>query len=87
MEPIIVTSPSLLKQIVREAIKEEQATTYKPEILGEKLTRREAAKFLGCSYQTMANYLSKGILKPRGHGRKQFYIKQDLIDFLNQTEK
>lgn len=32
----------------------------------------------------MSNYVKRGLLKPRGHGRKQFYLKPDLIEFFNR---
>ncbi len=81
---LIVVNPDQLKKIVREAVKEGRNNPNTEIEFGERLTRREAAKFLDVSYQTMYNYAKTGDLKPRGHGRKQFYLKTDLIDFFNK---
>lgn len=70
------------KQLLQEIFEIEKPVSNENEF-SERLTRREAAKFLDCSYQTMYNYSREGVLMPMGHGRKQFYLKSDLIEFLN----
>jgi hypothetical protein len=51
----------------------------------EKINRRDAAKFLSVSYQTMYNWTKSGIIKEHGRGRKKFYLRQELIDALKSN--
>jgi hypothetical protein len=53
---------------------------------GERLTRRQAAKFLDVSYQSIDNYVKRGLVKPRGIGKKQFYLKSELIEVLKNIK-
>lgn len=81
---VFITDKDELKRTIKEVLLEAQnLSTNKENEFSERLTRREAAKFLGCSYQTMYNYSREGVLMPRGHGRKQFYLKSELIEFFN----
>lgn len=84
MEAIVVTTPEQLKKLFREVLNEAQKANEKTQDFSERLTRFEAAKFLEVTPQTMSNYVKRGLLKPRGHGRKQFYLKPDLIEFFNR---
>ncbi|HDR50863.1 MAG TPA: DNA-binding protein, partial [Mariniphaga anaerophila] len=49
---------------------------------GERLTRRQAAKFLDISYQTMYNWTREGIVKEHGAGKKKFYLKGELLEVI-----
>lgn len=53
---------------------------------GERLTRRQAAKFLDISYQTMYNWTRDGIVKEHGAGKKKFYLKRELMEVINNSK-
>ncbi|NQU88184.1 MAG: helix-turn-helix domain-containing protein [Mariniphaga sp.] len=81
---IYITSKEDLKESIREVLKESSGET--PEInLLDRLTRRQASKFLGVSYQTMHNWTKAGILKEHGTGGKKFYLRKELIEALKNN--
>ena len=82
---IIITTKKELKEILLEIFKE--TTTVDPEDLKmeEKMDWRNAAKFLGVSYQTMYNWTKSGVLKEIGHGRKKFYLRHNLIEAMKNN--
>lgn len=84
MEAIVVTTTEQLKKLLREVLNEAPKGNEKTEDFSERLTRFEAAKYLKVTPQTMSNYVKKGLLKPRGYGRKQFYLEPDLNEFLKR---
>ncbi len=45
----------------------------------ERLTRSEAAEFLGVSYVTLTQWIKKGLVKERGIGKKKYHLKSDLL--------
>lgn len=51
----------------------------------DKMIRRQAAKFLGVSYQTMCNWTKSGIVKEHGQGRKKFYMRSELIEAMKNN--
>ncbi|MBN2893260.1 MAG: helix-turn-helix domain-containing protein [Bacteroidales bacterium] len=53
----------------------------------DRLTRREASKFLGCSYQTIYNYLKQGLLREHGIQKKKFFLRSELIEFITNNDK
>ncbi len=78
-----------LKEGFREIIREElrghrpQEPDMNP---GERLTRRQAAKFLDISYQTMYNWTRDGIVKEHGAGKKKFYLKRELMEVIKNSK-
>lgn len=77
---VFVTDEDVLRKVIREEI---TGTTkdIKTEIdPAERKNRRQAATFLGVSYQTMHEWTKKGIVKEHGHGRKKFYLRSELIE-------
>ncbi len=49
------------------------------EEFAERITRKEAAEFLGVSYFTMHKWVKNGTIKERGIGRKKYFLKSDLL--------
>lgn len=81
-EIVYITAKDQLKETIREVLREER--TSDPGIeLKDRMTRREAATFMGVSYQTMHNYTKQGILKEHGAVRKKFYLRNELINAIN----
>lgn len=75
---LFITTRSELKQLLAEIMGElNQDSPPEPDIT-ERLTRREAAKFMGVSYQSMYNYLRKGWVKEHGVGQKKFFLRSEL---------
>jgi hypothetical protein len=84
-ETIAVLRVKELRQIVRE---EFQALTQKepePE-LSERMTRRQAAKFMQVSYQSMYNYTKAGVIREHGTTGKKFFLKNELIEFITNKK-
>lgn len=81
---VYITDEDKLRQLIREELKEN--TTKKPDFeLSQKMTRREAAKFIGVCYQTMGNWTIAGLIKEHGTGRKKFYLRNELIEALKNS--
>jgi excisionase family DNA binding protein len=77
-ELIVVAKAKDLRQIVREEI----LAAQKPDRIKEfqeRMTRSEAAVFLGIRYQTVYHWLKKGRIKEHGLGRKKYFLKLELI--------
>ncbi len=51
----------------------------------DRMTRRQAAKFMDVSYQTMYNYTKAGIIKEHGTTGKKFYLKKELIEVIKNN--
>ena len=77
-QEIFLVSKAELIEAFREVQKTDQPTKSVSDQL-EKLTRTEASKFLDVSMQTMHNWTKKGFITEHGHGRKKFYLRQELI--------
>ena len=77
-----ITDEETLRRVVREEV--EKALKVKPAELSqaERLTRRQAAKFLDISYQTMYNWTRSGIVKEHGAGKKKFYLRNELMEVI-----
>lgn len=77
---LIITTKKELKEILLEILGESK-TGEVPELkIEEKLDRRQSAKFLGVSYQTMYNWTKAGVVKEHGKGRKKFYLRPELVE-------
>lgn len=84
-ESILVIRAKELRQIIREEMK--AATRKEPETdLSERMTRRQASKFMQVSYQTMYNYTRDGIVKQHGTTGKKFYLRSELIQVMKNTD-
>ena len=74
-----------LKEALREFSQEIQNEAQKnPVEQSERLTRKEAEKFLAVSYSTMHQWTKKRIIQEHGQGRKRFYLRSELIDVLSK---
>ncbi len=82
MEKIIIaTDRKTLSEVLNDFFIPKDQVSEKKEFdfNNEKLNRREAARFLDVSYQTIGNWTNAGILKKHGYGRKKFYLRHELI--------
>lgn len=78
---LFITTRDELKQILSEILLEIQ----KPQInadVSNRLTRRQASRFLDISYQTMYNWTRSGIVKEHGAGKKKFYLRSELMEVI-----
>jgi hypothetical protein len=81
----IATDRQTLKELLSEMFGPIGERKKEPDLINEKMDRRQAAKFLGVSYQTMFNWTKAGILKEHGHGRKKFYLRSELIEAMKNS--
>jgi len=80
-ESILVIRTKELRQIIREEV--QAATRKEPEPdHSERMKRRQAAKFIDVSYQSMYNYTKAGLLHEHGTPGKKFYLKSELKEFI-----
>lgn len=84
-ETIAIIKVKELRQIVREEFQAANAAEKQPDP-GERLTRRQAAKFLQVSYQSMYNYTKAGLLREHGTTGKKFFLKKELIEFITNKK-
>lgn len=82
---VFVTDEQVLRKVIREEIAEIKNES-KPDLdLSGKMTRENAAKFLGVSYTTMYNWLKDGILKEHGYARKKYFLRSELIEAMQNN--
>jgi len=80
-----------LKSIIRDAVSIELQTIKNDssnpseEQIDVVLNRKEAADFLSICLTTLWKLGKSGQLKPRRINSKVYYLKSDLINFLNQA--
>ena len=84
-ESIVILKAKELREIIREELRatRPQEPDMNP---GERLTRRQAAKYMEVSYQTMYNWTRDGIVKEHGAGKKKFYLKSELNEVLKNIK-
>jgi hypothetical protein len=83
-ESILVIRAKELRQIIREEMQAANRKEPEPE-LSDRMSRRQAAKFMQVSYQTMYNYTKAGIIKEHGTTGKKFYLKKELIEVIKNN--
>jgi hypothetical protein len=83
-ESILVIRAKELRQIIREEMQAANRKEPEPE-LSDRMSRRQAAKFMDVSYQTMYNYTKAGIIKEHGTTGKKFYLKKELIEVIKNN--
>ncbi len=74
-----------ISEVVTNAINEKQR--QKPKIDDELMTRKEVAKFLKVSLQTLHNWANNGVLVPYRIGNKLRYKRSDVLKALIQINK
>jgi hypothetical protein len=84
-ESIIVLKAKELRQLLREELDRTHRPPEPDMNPGERLTRRDAAKFLDISYQTMYNWTRDGIIQEHGAGKKKFYLKSELLQVIKNS--
>lgn len=69
---------------LKKILDEHAANQPKPPAIDpeQRLTRRQAAKFMGVSYQTMCSYVKGGLIKQHGIRQKKFFLEQELIEVI-----
>ena len=83
-DEILVIRAKELRQIIREEMQAANRKEPEPELL-DRMTRRQAAKFMQVSYQTMYNYTRDGIIKEHGTTGKKFYLRNELIEVIKNN--
>ncbi|MGM0408174.1 MAG: helix-turn-helix domain-containing protein [Bacteroidota bacterium] len=84
-EQIAITKVGILRRIIREEVRAATRNEAKENEFAERMTRKEAARFLGLQYNTMYHWIKKGIIKEHGRGRKKYFIKQELIQAMESN--
>ncbi|WP_073167871.1 helix-turn-helix domain-containing protein [Tangfeifania diversioriginum] len=81
---MIYTTADEIAAGLQKILDEHTASQPKPPATDpeQRLTRRQAAKFMGVSYQTMYNYVKRGLVKQHGIGQKKWFLKQELIEVI-----
>lgn len=83
---IIQGTPEDIAAGLRKFAERLPAPEPKPETdLTGRMDRRQAAKFLAVSYQTMQNWTKAGKLQEHGIGRKKFYLRNELIEVIKNN--
>ena len=83
---IISGNPKEIAEGLRRFLEQQPAPEPKPETdLSGRMTRRQAAKFMSVSYQTMYNLTKAGKIIEHGIGRKKFYLRNELIEALKNN--
>lgn len=67
----------LMRKIQKSTIAD---TDISGNIMGDRLTQKEAAEFLGCSVQTIMNWKKKGIIPYYQVESSIFYLKGELLE-------
>jgi excisionase family DNA binding protein len=49
-----------------------------------RMTRSEAARFLGVTYVTIGNWIKRGLIHEHGIGGKKFFYREELIEILKR---
>ena len=83
---ILITTKRELKEALTEMFPQ---TKKEPSLeTKDRLSRREAARFLDISYQTMYNWIKAGLIKEHGFAKSKFFLRAELIEAMkNETKK
>lgn len=84
---VIITTEAELEQTLGRFAEKLLEKSKSEKNVSERLTRRAAAKFMGCSYQTMYNYVKQGIIKEHGTPGKRFFLRDELIEVMKNNSK
>ncbi len=82
---ILVSSFEELKTIMAKVLNE-MPREQPNQADRKRLTRAQAAKFVGISYHTIGAWVRSGKLQERGFGRKKFFYQDELIEAINTKE-
>lgn len=85
-EQIAITKIGVLRRIIREEVRAATHKEAKENEFAERMTRKEAARFLGLQYNTVYHWVKKGIIKEHGRGRKKYFLKQELIQAMENND-
>lgn len=79
---IIQGTPEEIAAGLQRFIEKQPKPKPAPDFIEERLTRAQALKLTGHSNPTFNKRLAKEIFKIHGSGRKQFFLKSELIEAL-----
>ena len=82
---IIATDKQTLKELLSEMFDLKYEGKKELDLKSEQMDRRQAAKFLYVSYQTVGNWTKTGVLKEHGHGRKKYFFRDELIEVIQKS--
>jgi hypothetical protein len=71
--------PPILRAAIKSALESLKTSD-------ERMTRAQTKEFLDCSYVSLWNWEKKGWVKPIRMGKKVFYLKSQLIDFMSNQK-
>lgn len=95
MQGIIVTTPSDLKKLISEAVKEElqniihnkTGRNSQSSDGDELLTRKETASILNVTLPTLTKYVRSGKIKCHKIGRRVLFKKSDILNSISPQNK
>ncbi len=64
----------------------EQLACKKDELPTDIITQAEAAKMLGVKDRTIRNYVSKGYIRRKSIGKKPYYSRKEIIEYMNRRK-
>lgn len=79
MTQLVIINKDEIREIVLEIVREETRKTVDEADYKQRMNRKEAAVFLGVSYQTLGKWTQKGWVTMYGQGRKGYYLKSELL--------
>ena len=79
MKELVIIEKDEIRELVREIVREENRKTVDEADFKQRMNRKEAAVFLGVSYQTLGKWTQKGWVTMYGQGRKRYYLKGELL--------
>jgi len=82
---VLLIAENQLRKIIREELKNGTKPTPDHEFV-ERMNRKQTARFLGITYQTVYHWKKKGIIKEHGCGRKRYFLKSELIEAMENQQ-
>lgn len=81
-----INTKELSEPIIEEITKqiEELKSHFQPKEPDEYLTRKQVAKMLQIDLSTLYAWKQKGILKPKGIGKRVYYLRSDIINAMTE---
>ena len=80
MAELVIIDKNELKEHVKQAINEYMEDQVKESDFQQRMNRKDAAVFLGISYQCFGQWIKKGWIIEHGAGRKGYYLKSELMN-------
>lgn len=81
-EILFVTTLEDLSTVIHQAIRLQP--TKKETTERKRLTRKEAADFVGVNYHTFSKWVRQGRIPAHGFGKIRFFYKDELLEIMTQ---